>query len=262
TDAAQVWVYDPKRDVATRLTSGDLDTRPIWSPDGRYIVFWRAGAGLVQARADGARQSQVLVPGTGAFSPSSFTPDGRRLAYSTTTTATGTQQLWTVPIEDRDGELHAESPEPFLESQFTEQFPAFSPDGRWLAYSSNESGTNEVYVRPFPPPASGQGSRWQVSNSGGIAPRWSRNGRELIYVAGDRFMAVTYTANGDAFAADKPRVWGAATTNPNGWDLAPDGTRVLLATRVGGSGATNAEHHIVFVQNFFDELRRRVPLGR
>ena len=171
-----------------------------------------------------------------------------------------------MPLEDRGGELSAGTPEPFLKSGFNDAAPVFSPDGRWLAYQSNESGTNEVYVRPFPPPAPGQGSGWQVSNNGGTAPRWSRSGRELMYQAGDSIMAAGYTVNGDAFVADKPRVWivalGSSANTPGAWDLAPDGKRVLVVTPVESADATKAEHHVVFLQNFFDELRRKVPLGK
>lgn len=261
-----VVIYDPQRDVTTRLTSGNQDNWPVWSPDGRHVVFRRTGVGLLQARADGSRQPHVLVPGNSGLASGSFTPDGRRLAY--TSTATGTDQIWTVPIEDRGGDLHAGTPEPFLKSQFVDTTPRFSPDGRWLAYQSNVSGTEEVYVRPFPTPASGQGSRWQVSNTGGTAPRWSRNGRELMYRAGDQIMAVGYTVSGDAFVADKPRVWigalgGAPTiTLAPVWDLAKDGTRVLVVTPAESADATKAEHHVVFLQNFLDELRRKVPLGK
>jgi Tol biopolymer transport system component len=259
-------IYDPQRDVTTRLSSGNQDNWPAWSPDGRHVVFRRAGVGLVQARADGTRQPHMLVPGTSGLASGSFAPDGRRLAY--TSTATGTEQIWTVPIEDRGGELHAGTPEPFFKSQFVDTTPKFSPDGRWLAYQTNESGTDEVYVRPFPPPASGEGSRWQISNSGGTAPRWSRNGRELMYRAGDQIMAVSYTVSGDAFVADNPRGWiaalgGAPTiTLAPVWDLAKDGTRVLVVTPAESAGAAKAEHHVVFLQNFFDELRRKVPHGR
>jgi Tol biopolymer transport system component len=263
-----VAIYDPQRDVTTRLTSTNQDNWPVWSPDGRHVVFRRNGVGLLQARADGARPPQVLVPANAGLASGSFAPDGRRLAYTSLSMATRTQQIWTVPIEDRGGELYAGTPERFLESQFVNTQPAFSPDGRWLAYVSNESGTEEVYVRPFPPPASGQGSRWQISNTGGTAPLWSRNGRELMYQAGDQIMAVSYAASGDAFAANRPQVWIAAlgaattrTTNSSMWDLAPDGTRVLAVTPAAAE-PTKAEHHVVFLQNFFDELRRKVPLGK
>ena len=96
--------------------------------------------------------------------PWSFTPDGKRLAYFESARHA---QIWTVPLADQGGQLKAGTPEPFLKSTFTDLDPSFSPDGRWLAYQSNESGTNEVYVRAFPPPSSGQGGRWQISNNGG-----------------------------------------------------------------------------------------------
>jgi Tol biopolymer transport system component len=89
----------------------------------------------------------------------------------------------------------------------TEGDPAFSPDGRWLAYTSNESGTNQVYVSRFPPPASGEGGKWQVSTTGGEEPRWSRKGSELVYRTGDQLMAARYTGKGETFTAERPRVW-------------------------------------------------------
>jgi hypothetical protein len=144
-------------------------------------------------------------------------------------------------------------------------FPS-SPDGRWLAYGSNESGKYEVYVRAFPPPASGQGGKWQISNSGGDYPRWSRNGHdELFYQSGDQIMAANYAVKGDTFVAEKPRVWIAklgGTTSPSQWDLAPDGKRVVVVTPVGSAEAPKQEHEVVFLENFFDELRRRVPVGK
>ena len=119
---------------------------------------------------------------------------------------------------------------------------------------------NEVNVRAFPAPVSGQGSKWQISNSGGTRPVWSRNGRELLYRAADQIMAVTYTVKGDSFVADKPRPWaklGGATD----FDLAPDGKRLVVLTPVG-TDAPQADHTVVFLQNFFDELRRIAPVTK
>jgi len=123
-----------------------------------------------------------------------------------------------------------------------------------------------VYVRAFPPPSSGQGGKWQVSNNGGAEPHWSRTAHELIYLAGDQLMAVSYSVNGDTFVADKPRVWipelGGADTSGATWDLAPDGKRVaVLVSQVPAQGPQR-EHEIVMLQNFADELRRRVPVGK
>jgi serine/threonine-protein kinase len=143
--------------------------------------------------------------------------------------------------------------------------PGFSPDGRWLAYQSNASGKDEVYVRPFPAPASGQGRLWPISNGGGTQPVWSPNGRDLLYQSGDQIVAVSYTVKGDAFAAGKPRVWIAKLGGPENWqdwDLAPDGKRVAVITPVEAREARKPDHTVVFLQNFFDYLRHRVPMEK
>ena len=118
-----------------------------------------------------------------------------------------------------------------------------------------------MYVRAFPPPSSGQGGRWQISNSGGTGPRWSRSGHELLYLSGDQILAASYTVNGDTFVAEKPRVW-IAKLGGTLWDLAPDGKRVAVVTPVESAEAPKQEHEVVFLLNFFDELRRRVPTAR
>ena len=119
-------------------------------------------------------------------------------------------------------------------------------------------------MRPFPPPASGQGGKWQVSNSGGLDPVWSRTGHELFYSAGDQgdqIMVASYTVKGDVFEADKPRVW-ADKAGGTWFDLAPDGKRVAVLTRVAAPEGPRQEHEVVFLENFADELRRKVPLGK
>jgi Tol biopolymer transport system component len=146
-------------------------------------------------------------------------------------------------------------PELFL--QTTAGFPAFSPDGRWLAYQSYESGKDEVYVRAFPPPASGPGGKWQISNSGGQFPIWSRNGRELLYRAGDQIMAISYVVKGDSFVVDRPQV-RIAKLGGTEFDVSPDGKRLAVLTPVG----TPDEHEVVFLFNVLDELRRRAPVGK
>ena len=254
-----VWVYDPQRDAMTRLTSGGaFYSYPRWSPDGQYVVFGSHGNGIFQARADGASQPQALIQGKTAQFPWSFTPDGTRLAYDDL--GVENWQIWTVPLEDRGGQLKAGKPEQ-LKSRFSDLNPSFSPDGRWLAYESNESGNDEVYVRAFPPPPSGLGGKWQISNGGGGWVHWSPNGHELVYQSGDQMMAVSYTAKGDTFVAEKPRVW-IAKLGGRAWDLAPDGKRVAVLTPVESAEASKQEHEVVFIENFFDELRRRVPAGR
>jgi serine/threonine-protein kinase len=124
--------------------------------------------------------------------PGSFSPDGKRLAFSSYDAA-GIVQVWTVALEDDGGHLRASKPEPFRHTQFDEYDPSFSTDGRWLAYVSTESGREEVDVEAFPAPISGQSGKWQISNNGGQHPVWSRNGRDLLYLGGDQVMAVRYT---------------------------------------------------------------------
>jgi Tol biopolymer transport system component len=254
-----IWVYDQQRDAMTRLTfGGEFYRFPAWSPDGQHVVFARRiGGGIFQARADGAGQPQALTHSSSYQLPWSFTPDGKRLAYQDG----GRGQIWTVPLEDQGGSLKAGQSEQFLKSDFDDNTPAFSPDGRFLAYYSNESGKYEVYVRAFPPPTSGQGGKWQLSTNGGRLPHWSRNGHELIYQSGDQIMAASYTVKGDTFVAEKPRVW-IAKVGGTDWDLAPDGKRVAMLTPVESAEAPKQEHEIVMLQNFFDELRRRVPVDK
>jgi len=261
--SSDVWVYDPQRDAMTRLTfGGGVYDFPIWSPDGQYVVFSSASNGIFQARADGASQPQALTQSKSFQMPKSFTPDGKRLVY--VDDGAGNRQIWTVPLEDQGGRLKAGKPEQFIKSGFADRYAELSPDGRWLAYGSNESGKYEVYVRTFPLPSSGQGGKWQISNRSGNAPRWSPNGRELFYQSGDQIMAVSYTVESNTFVAEKPRVWiaklGSAT--PAQWDLAPDGTRVAVLTPVESVEAPKQEHEVVLLLNFFDELRRRVPTSK
>jgi serine/threonine-protein kinase len=265
-----IWVYDAQRDAMTRLTFGGASYRgPTWSPDGLYVVFSAVGNGIFQARADGASQPQALTESKTVQYPRSFTPDGKRLAYyENLGGAGGAGQLWTVPLANDGGQLKAGRAESFLKSTSIDRFPSFSPDGHWLAYESSESGRTEVYVRAFPPPGSGPGGKWQISINGGAAPHWSRSEHELLYESDGQILAASYTVKGDTFVADKPRVWigqlGAGLSGLGGstWDVAQDGKRVVVLTRVESADAPKQEHEVVFLLNFFDELRRRVPLGK
>src|SRR6202521_6104920 len=139
--------------------------------------------------------------------PASFSPDGRRLPYTERSPETGFD-LWTVTLDLSDPE-HPKpgKPELFLRTPFNERDGVFSPDGRWIAYTSNESGTRELYVRPFP----GPGGKWQISDGGALYPRWPASGRTLFYEspAADRIMAADYISTGDSFSASKPRVWAS-----------------------------------------------------
>ena len=234
-----------------------------FSPDGRFLVFGSIGAGIFWARADGGGRVEPLLPSASKaiVFPTSFTSDGSRLVYYE---VEATPQIWTVPIDPNEG-IKAGKPERYLTSRFVDSLPTFSPDGRWIAYQSNEAGKEEVYVRPFPMGASGQGGKWQISTNGGRSPRWSPNGREILYLSGEQVMSVDYTAHADAFVPGKPRVWLAklgSIVEFEAFDLAPDGKHVVTLAPTTSAGPAQPEHSVMLLQNFFDELRRRVPVGR
>jgi serine/threonine-protein kinase len=190
--------------------------------------------------------------------PSSFTPDGTRLVFSELT-PDGGAEIRTVPVDSSSGQMRASEPEFFVKTSTGESFPAFSPDGRWLAYADAQAGRYDVYVRAFPD----KGTQVQISNAGGTIPVWSRNGRELFYRTEDqRIIVANYTVKGESFVADKPRVWfGKQLANVGlavNLDLAPDGKRFVVLMPVESPEPRESQNHVMLVVNFFDEVRRRV----
>jgi serine/threonine-protein kinase len=257
--STDIWVYDPQRDAMTKLTfGGGFSTNPIWMPDGRFILFSKGGTGIFWTPANGSGQPQPLIESKAILIPSSMSPDGKRLAFFEIGKADG--WISTLEVTHEGGVLKAGKPERFFESKFPAAVPEFSPDGRWIAYVTNESGRDEIVVRAFPAPASGQGGKWLVSTNGGTAARWSRTSRELLYQEGDRLMAVSYSVNGESFVHEKPRLRIEKLAGTN-WDIAPDG-RIGVVTPLESGSAPAAEHTVVFLQNFFDELRRKVPSAK
>ena len=206
TSGGDIWVYELGRGSMTRLTFGGGYRNAIWSADSRYIVSAGRGAGrdwvardILSVRADGTAQPQVLTQGI----PLSFTGNGKRLVFNKFSPA-NIDDIWTVPVETGSSGLRAGKPELFLQAPFHERGPMFSPDGRWLAYQSNESGTYEVYVQGFP---DGHGKR-RISRGGGAIPAWSHNGRDLFFRNGySQLMVASYQARGDSFVVEAPRVW-------------------------------------------------------
>jgi Tol biopolymer transport system component len=258
-----IWVQDLERDTITRLTfDGKGYAGPMWTPDGRSIVF-QDPEGLSWVRADGGGKPQPLLRTKGTPFPYSFTPDGKRLAYMETA---GSYDLWTVPVEGGSTALRAGKPEVLLQTSFDERYPVLSPDGRWLAYASNESGAYEIYVRAFPEATSG-GGKWQISSGGGAYPMWSRSGRQLFFENLDnRVMVTAYTVQGNSFVAEKPRSWSErqlanrVNTSRN-LDLAPDGKRFAVILPAEEPGSQQAKSRVTYIENFFDEVRRRAPVG-
>jgi serine/threonine-protein kinase len=268
---ADIQVYDLVRDTMTRLTfTGQGNGFPVWTVDGKHIVFRSVrpgGYSLQWIRSDGGGAPQPFLDVTDDLRPYSFSPDGRRLAFAVVT-ADGANDLWTLPIDVSD----AARPKPgtptrLLSTPFNELEPAISQDGRWLAYTSDESGRPEVYVRPFGSGGELGSGKWPIS-AGGRSPIWSRNGRELFYAGlDDRIMTVSYTVDGDAFAADKPTLYSNVqffSPNASSWslDLAPDGSRFAILSRPDPGGEQARSVHVNFLMNFFDDVRRRIPADR
>ena len=262
-DASDIWVKDLDRDTPSRLTFlPGSNGNPVWTPDGKNIVFRSglsgASMGMYWIRSDGAGEAQRLTSPKSYDAPYSIAPDGKRLAFFTAGNK-GSMDIFTSEIAGDPGQPKLGKPELFLGTPFAEVYPAFSPDGRWLAYQSDESGTKEIYVRPFP----GPGGRWQVSSGGGTAPCWSKDGRELMYQASDRrVMAVSFTAKGDTFTAAKPRVWSEirlmAGVGVQEFDIAPDGKHIV-AILPDGDDKQKPANHLTILLNFGDELRRKAP---
>ena len=206
--------------------------------------------------ADGAGKPRPLTESKNGQFPWSFSPDGKRIAFANFP-AGGSGDIWTVPVEVDGAGLKAGKPEVYLQTPANELYPAFSPDGRWIAYRSNESGTEEVYVRAFPD----KGGKWLISTNGGMMAVWSRNGPELFYRTADQhIMVVAYTVKGDAFVADKPRVWTErrlADAYFQNLDIALDGKRFVALMPAVVPDEQRALNHVIFLQNFADEVRRR-----
>jgi len=194
-----VWLIDVVGGRQSRFTFDPaVDQAPVWSPDGSRIVFRSNRNGkfdLFEKSASGAGDEQALLVTAQNKSPLDWSPDGRFLLYAAQGEKSASD-LWALPLTgDR-------MPVPVAQTRFEEVQAQFSPDGRWLAYASNETSRYEIYVRPFP----ASGGKWQVSSEGGIYPQWRRDGRELFYVAPDnKLMAVPIQAAGQTGTARTAR---------------------------------------------------------
>ncbi len=254
----EVLVYDIPRGTLTRLTYGGDDENPLWSPDGRYIAYQSERnrmSTIVSKAADGSGAEETLVNAQNYSQfPESWSPDSKFLAY-TVDDPVSQRDIWILPLE---GER---KPRPFLRTPFNEFSPRFSPDGHWLAYVSNESGSEEVYVQAFP----GPGGKWQISAEGGTSPVWARSGRELIYLNGNKIMGVAIIPH-SSFVASTPRLLvdnSMAASSPfagNGdMDVNPDGQRFLVVkAREEKMGL--AEVRVVL--NWAEELKRLALAGK
>ncbi len=256
-----VFVADSERNTLTQVTFSGRAAMPVWAPDGKHLVFSLGGStgGIGWMRSDGAGDGRTLLETTSTATPWSFTPDGR-LAFFLRNPGTGLM-VWTTPLDLSDPDRPKPGkPEIAWSTKGDDYLPRFSPDGRWIAYRSNETGINEIYVRPFP---ASRGGKVQISSGGGMYALWSRNEHELFYETGDNhIMAVDYTVEGDSFLPGKARTWYdqplfyAGTSNI---DLAPDGKRFVVLARPEAALGEKGTVHVTMLLNFLDELKRRIP---
>ena len=254
-----IWVHDLSRSTKTRLTFEDqFESNPAWSPSGREIVYGvLASPGRIMRRAtDGTGEPVVLVETSNFLSSADWSRDGRYLVYQELNPETNGADIRYIEL-GTDGDVG--EPITFLGSPAGEMFPKFSPDGRFVAYTSNESGRYEIYVRPFP---DGTG-RWQASVNGGEAPRWRSDGKELYYVEGRKLMAVSATSE-STFTLGQPQplfeasaLVASVSITPGGYDVSADGQRFLTVSPVEGAENETAPPTIRVVQNWHEEFRDR-----
>jgi Tol biopolymer transport system component len=254
-DYPAIWTYDLDRRAMRRLTStGSFDHDPLWTPDGQRIVFsadrhlfWMAadGSGVAEALPTGPRGPYGLRPG-------SWTPDGRVLAFVGGGPIGGPiggtlSGIWTLGVNP------AQKPEAFLHTPDTVWAAAFSPDARWLAYDSTESGQREVYVRPFP----AAGGRWPVSSQGGIFAQWSPDGRELFYLSLQSQMMTVKVTLEPTFQTAAPRLLFEVTQRPGigagqaRYSMMPDGQHFVMLQPV------DAPRQLQVTLNWLEDLKAR-----
>jgi serine/threonine-protein kinase len=258
-----IWVQDLNLGTASPLTSlSAVNDSPIWSPDGRNLIFRsvsQPNPGIYTIQSDGAGAARRLADLTTGVFPGSISADGKWLA---TWAFAAAGAVWISPLQTGPAGLSLGKSQQFFQTRkITRTSAAFSPDGRWLAYCSLESGGIEVYVRPFP----GPGGKVRVSNSGGTHPVWSRTGNELFYVTRPdrRIMVTRYKVANGTFVPGEPEVWSDRQLldlgELNSYDAAPDGNRLAVVLYADGSAEQKPSTSLTVLLNFFDELRRRVP---
>jgi serine/threonine-protein kinase len=250
-----IWVTDLTRGTWTRLTVNPRDdAAPVWRPDDSAAILFsmfRGGthsADLFSVPADASRPPKLVYESLYPKFASSSSAAAGLVAFTEYRPDTKAD-VWLLQLGAQP------AARPFLRTPFWESTPTFSPDGAWLAYESDESGRFEIYARAV----SGTGGRWLISNGGGDRPRWSRNGREIIYRCGKRMMA-SRVAIGASLTVDRPRVLfegefeeGGSTT-PN-YDIAPDGRFLMIEPSRDQVPATS---HLVVIDNWFTELRQKL----
>ncbi len=224
----QIWIIDIARNIRTRLPSPGADQSPVWSPDGSRVAFasLRSGKTIMRQRlANGTAGDESLYEGSsrGGMAPSSWSADGRFIAYTVSGAFPRTYDVWVLPLfGDR-------KPVPLLQSEFFEASAVFSPDGRWIAYSTDESGESNVYVQSFP----GAGEKQQVSRDGGGQPAWRADGKELFYLGADGSLMAVPVNTSDHFEAGVPQTLFPTGARLNDFGRFGDDGQVYAVTKDG-----------------------------
>jgi serine/threonine-protein kinase len=255
-----IWIKELDEGPLSRLTYHETeDARPRWSADGELVYFLsrrREGptSDLWVRRADGADQARAVLEPDRQLWETTATPDGKWVVARAggQTNQQGARDIVAYSLEGDSAEV------PLLTSDYDEVAPQLSPDGRWLAHASEESGRYEVYVRPFPDVESG---RWTVSTEGGTSPRWAHSGRELFYVGPGRQMMVASVSTGSTFSVEDrqplfeiPQGF-ALTPLGTAWDVSPDDQRFIMTRTV--IAAENVDAPLILVENWYEELKAR-----
>jgi serine/threonine-protein kinase len=252
-----IGIWDFARQMLTRFTfDAGRDRFPVWTPEGRLILFSSGrygGRDIFGKAADGTGAAEQLTDSLSTKGPLSISPDGKQLVYWESTSESATD----LRVLSLEGERSSKA---LLATEFTEQNGVFSPDGRWMAYQSNESGQFEIYVRPFPNVNEG---RWPISIGGGTRPLWGPGGRELFYLGpGGRLMVVpvqttpNFTAGTAEILFERSYYAGGAGISGRTYDISPDGQRFLM---IKESDDTSTPQSMTVVLNWFEELKARVP---
>jgi len=246
-----LWIYDFARSTLTTLPSVGSSQAPLWTSDGRRVIYRSTRNGyrnLYWRSADGAGEEERLTTSDRMQTPASISHDDAILLFSDISRETG-RDIWTLGLPPK-----ARAPQALINTRFDESSAVLSPDNRWLAYKSNESGRSEIYLRPFP----GPGGKLAISTGGGAEPRWSRDGHELFYRIEDRMMAVDVRTNETSPAAGSPRALFdghfQVTDTDIGYDVAPDGRFLMVQSAVRPKPVTQ----IAVVLGWFDDLAARV----
>jgi Tol biopolymer transport system component len=276
-EESDIWIWDLARETLTRFTFDPaVDTHPVWTPDGQRLLFrsLRAGPGnIFWQAADGTGAVERLTESPTNQMASAVSPDGTRVVFREENATTGEDLMvlaleggrWVQPPSPGAaglGRSATSDVRPLVQTTFNELNGEISPDGRWVAYQSNESGQDEVYVRPFPDANSG---RWQVSTGGGTRPLWARSGKELFYLGPSGAVMSTSVEGGATFrAGNQTRLFEGpyslyANASGRTYDVSPDGQRFLMIKVGARSDGTSAPTNIMVVLNWFEELKARVP---